>query len=156
MMHAADLGSAPSRFNQALNGSQLDGCLMRAVAEALDVRPAAPGGGLCDWQLKRVRRHIEANIGRSITVAELAGVAKLSQSHFTRCFGISTGMSPHTFIMRARVQHARTLMRETSASLAEIAFQCGLADQSHLSRVFRHLTGSTPSQWRRDALLMRS
>lgn len=140
----------------ALGSSQLDHFLLQAVAQALDVRPASESSGLCDWQLKRVRRHVEQNIGGPILVRELAAIAKLSQSHFSRSFGISTGLSPHTFIVHARVDHARTLMRETSANLAEIAFQCGLADQSHLSRVFRRVVGQSPSKWRRDAVLMRS
>ncbi|OEO30702.1 hypothetical protein VW23_019735 [Devosia insulae DS-56] len=134
----------------------MDRFLMAAVARALDVQPARESGGLCDWQLKRVRRHIEQNIGGPILVNELATVAKLSQSHFSRSFGISTGLSPHAFIVRARIDRARTLMRETSSSLAEVAFQCGLADQSHLSRVFRRVVGKSPSTWRRDAIQSRS
>lgn len=155
MMQSANVsvGQSVQRPPLAVDGAQLERFLMRAVAQALDVRPVRECSGLCDWQLKRVRHHIDQNIGSSISVEKLAAVAKLSPSHFSRAFRISTGLSPHAFVIQARIEHARTLMQDSSASLAEIAFQCGLADQSHLSRVFRRVMGKSPSQWRRDAVM---
>jgi AraC-like DNA-binding protein len=47
------------------------------------------------------------------------------------------------------VEYAKQRMLTTNAPLCEIALDCGLADQSHLSRVFRRVTGTTPSAWRR-------
>jgi AraC family transcriptional regulator len=74
---------------------------------------------------------------------------KLSTSYFSSAFKTSFGLSPHNYIVAQRVEFAKQLMLNTSAPLCEIALDCGLADQAHLSRVFRRLTGTTPSAWRR-------
>lgn len=55
-------------------------------------------------------------------------------------------------LLRPRaVQREKKLMLEGNAPLCEIALDCGLADQAHLSRIFRNKTGTTPSAWRRYA-----
>jgi transcriptional regulator GlxA family with amidase domain len=51
--------------------------------------------------------------------------------------------------MQRRVDRAKDLMRATGTPLAEIAFACGFADQSHFTRMFSQATGMTPREWRR-------
>jgi AraC family transcriptional regulator len=55
------------------------------------------------------------------------------------------------YVRRLRVEHARRELMTTSRSLADIAHSAGFADQAHLSRVFRQLTGVTPGAFRRVA-----
>jgi AraC-like DNA-binding protein len=106
-------------------------------------------GGLAPWQVMRIKRYITNHVSRSVAIDELAELVKLSTSYFSAAFKASFGLSPHNYIVAQRVEHAKHLMLTTDAPLCEIALDCGLSDQAHLSRVFRRLTGTTPSAWRR-------
>ena len=126
-----------------------------ARASAL-LRPAVPPppasgrlGRLAPWQERRVRAHVDANLHASLRVEDLAAVARLSTSYFARAFKASFGEPPHAYLLRRRVERAQLLMRQGPAPLAQVALACGLSDQAHLSRVFRQVTGSSPSDWRR-------
>lgn len=108
--------------------------------------------GLCDWQLKRVVGFLAMRIDSSVRVSDLAAEVNLSPSHFARAFTIRLGLSPYTFIMKLRIERASELLLGSDKSLAEIAFNCGLADQAHFSRLFRRFVGTPPSRWRREQL----
>ena len=107
-------------------------------------------GGLAPWQLRRARELVRAKLGNSISVSELAIECKLSSSHFSRAFKQTTGMTPHSWLTRMRVEQAKELLRETDIDLVDIALACGFADQSHFSRVFLRAEGQTPGRWRRN------
>lgn len=123
--------------------------LLSSVAEALGVpdSPVVPGG-LAPWQVKRVIRFIVENAARSTTVADLAAVARLSVSHFSRAFRRSFGATPHSVVARHRVERAKALLASTNQPIAAIALDCGFADQSHLTRLFRRQVDLAPGQWR--------
>lgn len=106
-------------------------------------------GGLLAWQVRRLKEYVEAHLGEPICVQDMAAVLSLSPSHFCRSFRLSVELSPHNYVMRRRIERAQTLMLTTGAPLIRIATDCGLADQAHLNRVFRRLTGETPAAWRR-------
>lgn len=106
--------------------------------------------GLCDWQLKRVVAYLAMRIDASVRVSDLAAEVGLSSSHFARAFTIRLGLSPYNFIMKLRIERASELLLASDKSLAEIAFNCGLSDQAHFSRLFRRFVGTTPSRWRRE------
>ncbi len=121
-------------------------------ARAQDARSqttAIARGGLAPWQARLVEAHIDGNLDRNITVDELAALTRLSVSHFGRAFKQSFGASPHVFITGERLALARELMLTTQEPLSHIALTVGLADQSHLSRLFRQHMGETPFAWRR-------
>jgi AraC family transcriptional regulator len=109
-------------------------------------------GGLCPWQIRKVANFIEANLDRPIKNGELASVVRLNTSHFGRAFRSSFGEPPHEYVIRRRVERAQGLMLSTTAPLSEIALDCGLADQSHLTRLFRRMVGQSPRSWRRSRL----
>lgn len=115
-------------------------------------RHQTPAGGLAPWQRGRVKSFISERISTSIALEELAQLVKLSTGYFSTAFKVSFGISPHSYIVKQRVELAKRKMCLTEASLSEIALDCGLADQAHLSRVFRRATGTTPSAWRRYAV----
>lgn len=106
-------------------------------------------GGLAPWQVRTLNAHIDANLEGEIRVEDLAGLVRLSVSHFGRAFKQSFGRSPHAHVIAERIARAQALMLETAEPLAQIAFAVGLADQSHLSRLFRQVTGDSPLAWRR-------
>jgi len=132
--------------------------LRRATEILREIGPAeaAPAeqvrGGLSPWQIRKVASFIEANLDRSIKNDELASIVRLNTSHFGRSFRNSFGEPPHEYVIRRRVERAQGLMLSTGASLSEIALDCGLADQSHLTRLFRRVVGQSPRAWRRSRL----
>jgi AraC-like DNA-binding protein len=106
-------------------------------------------GGLAPWQVRRLRTHIEENLDGTIYCEDLARLVSLSLSHFMRAFKESFGCAPHTFLIRRRMERAQGLMLTTDEALGQIALMCGLADQSHLTRLFRKWVGESPAAWRR-------
>ncbi len=109
-------------------------------------------GGLAGWQISRAKDMLRDNLQGDVGLTELAAACGLSSSHFARGFKLATGLPPHRWLLAERVALARRLMETTALSLAEIALECGFADQSHLTRVFSRAMGSTPGAWRRMRL----
>lgn len=102
-------------------------------------------------KLERVKDYIRTYYQRDITVSDLAAVAGLSRAHLTRAFTAAYHTSPHVYLNAVRVAQAQTLIRR-GMPLAAVAFECGFADQSHLTRRFKGSIGATPSDWRRMTL----
>ena len=109
----------------------------------------ATRGGLAPWQVRRVTEHIEEHLSSTIRLQDLAGIARLSHSHFCRAFKESLGHPAHAYVMRRRVHRAQGLMLTTTESLSQIAALCGMADQAHFCKLFRRLVGESPNAWRR-------
>jgi len=102
----------------------------------------------------RLRRAIDAIWDRleiGISLDELAEAAGLSTSHFEVLFKRSTGVTPHQYVVRCRVERARELLGNDDLSLAQVAARSGFCDQSHLTRHFKRIVGITPSGYRRKA-----
>jgi transcriptional regulator GlxA family with amidase domain len=112
--------------------------------------PQAPQahGGLSPGAMRRVREYVEVHLGESIDLSMLAGVAGLSVHHFARQFKQSTGVTPHFYLTKKRVERAQQMLIQTDLSLAEVACAVGFFDQGHLARHFRHMLGTTPREFR--------
>jgi AraC-like DNA-binding protein len=121
--------------------------LKRAEATASGAR-----GSLAPWQARRIAAFIDAEIGTPLKVSQLAGLVRLSASYFQRAFRKSFGVAPHAYVLNRRVAAAQEQMLSSHTPLAQIALDCGFADQAHLCRVFRRATGSSPAHWRRSHL----
>jgi AraC family transcriptional regulator len=106
-------------------------------------------GALSPALTLRISAYIEAHLDQRCRTAELARVAGLSKSHFTRLFAKRFGSRAQVYIMHRRVAMAQALM-QTEAPLSEIALSCGMSDQSHFSKQFRRVVGVSPSVWRRS------
>jgi AraC family transcriptional regulator len=106
--------------------------------------------GLSSRQANRLRTHIERRLDSTIKATDLAGIVGLSTSHFFRAFRKSFGESPAAYIMKRRILRAQGLMSKSGMPLSQVALDCGMCDQPHLSRVFRRIVGTTPAAWRRQ------
>jgi AraC family transcriptional regulator len=106
-------------------------------------------GGLAGWQMRRLAMYIDMHLSESLLCKDLAHLVNLSISHFIRAFKASFGCSPHVYLVRRRIEYAQGLMLSTDAPLGQIALDCGLADQAHLSRLFKQMVGDSPAAWRR-------
>jgi transcriptional regulator GlxA family with amidase domain len=100
-------------------------------------------------ELDAVQKYMTQNSHRQVSVLQLAQMAGLSCGYFSRVFRISTGSSPHAFLVACRLKHAVDLLKLPHMKLAEIALECGFADQAHFCRRFLRSTGWTPAAWRR-------
>jgi AraC family transcriptional regulator len=107
-------------------------------------------GLLASWQVRKLLNYIDGHITGPVRVADLCALVQRSQAHFSRSFKRTFGESPHSFVLRRRVEVAATCMLTTDASLSDIALRCGFADQPHLCKQFRQAVGQTPAAWRRE------
>ena len=105
-------------------------------------------GGLSGKRLTNVLAFIDENFADDPSLAELAEVAGMSTFHFAREFKRATGTTPHQYLMRLRIEHAKELLLKSELPLVDVGFQSGFSHQSHFSRLFRKLTGTTPQTYR--------
>ncbi|THD83265.1 MAG: AraC family transcriptional regulator [Phenylobacterium sp.] len=108
-------------------------------------------GGLAPWQEKRAKEMMLADVG-DISLGDLAAACGISASHFARSFRKCTGLTPHAWLLRVRVQQAMVRLRRDDETVASAAAACGFADPSHFARVFIRHVGLSPSAWRRLAM----
>ena len=101
-------------------------------------------------RLRAVLDHINEHLAENISIDALAKTAGLSSSHFIRMFQHATGLSPHQYILRARVLRGQELLRTTHESIAEIARLTGFCGQSHFTMHFRRVLGVTPRRYLRN------
>ena len=82
-----------------------------------------------------------------MSIAALAAVAAYSPFHFARSFKLTTGWSPHQYVMARRLEHARALLLEGNRSTVEsIAYRCGFTNLSHFRGLMRSRLGVLPSE----------
>jgi AraC family transcriptional regulator len=106
-------------------------------------------GGLAPWQLQRARNFINANLAGDPSISEVADECGLSSSYFVRAFKQATGIPPHRWLTKQRVERAKELLQDPGQELSDIAQLCGFVDQSHFTRVFSRSEGYSPGRWRR-------
>jgi len=155
---AEELGRG-GRVPEILNRFRMRDPEIERICLALlaELRTGGPGGRLyveslthqlAVCLLRRVMDYIEANLNDSVHLQELAALAGLSPFHFARQFKDATGLAPHQFVLRSRVERAKQLLERTELSLAEIGLTLGFSHQSHFTTVFRRWVGATPKAWR--------
>jgi AraC family transcriptional regulator len=106
--------------------------------------------GLGAMREQRVRQYIQLHLHTQISLEQLALVAEMSPSHFATLFHQSTGITPHRFVVRQRVELAKSLLEHSMLPLADIALRCGFQDQSQFTAVFKRHLGLPPGRYRRD------
>lgn len=139
--------AAPS---ESLRAQALSRALLGRMLARHGERPRAdidPPRAVAPAQLLRVKDYIRAHFQRDVTIDELATVAGLSRAHLTRAFSAGFHVPPHVYLNAVRIGHAQTLMR-SGMPLAQVAVECGYADQSHFSRRFKGSVGVAPAGWR--------
>jgi AraC family transcriptional regulator len=107
-----------------------------------------PNTGLSGAALRRVTDYVEENLAQNLTLESIADVAHMSPFHFSRVFKLSTGLSPHQYVLRRRIEKAKGLLAGSDLPLHEVADLSGFTDQSHLARHFRRQLDTTPRSFR--------
>jgi len=99
-------------------------------------------------RLRRVTEHIREHLDERLTLGRLGTVAYMSPYHFARLFQRTTGMPPHQFVVRTRIERATSLLAAPGMSIAGISRSVGFRTPSHFTTVFRRLMGVTPRAYR--------
>ena len=116
-------------------------------------RKTERGGGFSKRALGRATDYVNDNLSRKVTLAEMAGAARMSPYHFARSFKAATGLPPHRYVIQRRVERAKALLANTDLTIAEVARAVGFSNQSHLAFHVGRLLGVSPKTLRREALL---
>ena len=107
--------------------------------------------GIPPRRLARVIEHIRNNLDTPLAVSVLCGIAEMSQSHFSKLFKLSTGLTPHQFVLQERINRSKELLRHGHTKLVDVALGVGFENQAHFTTVFGNLVGMTPRQFQRAA-----
>ena len=100
---------------------------------------------------QKVEKFIDANLDQRILISGLASLVGLSSSQFQRAFKQSFGETTHMYLIKRRIERAKTIMLSQQLNFAEIALACGFSDQSHMTRLFTRLVGEPPNNWLRNS-----
>lgn len=104
---------------------------------------------LTQGQLDTVVEYIRAHLSSPLRLADIAASIGMSQFAFSRAFRSSMGTTPHQYLTRLRIEHAKGLLVSGTSPICDIAGAVGFVDQSHLSAQFRRAVGTTPARYRR-------
>lgn len=133
-----------------LYGQALSLALAARLQARYSTKPVAPQSApssLSPLQIQRVRDYVHAHLTSDMAVADLARQVNLSPHHFSMLFKQTVGVPPHQYVLQERIDAALRQVAAGRMTLSEVALSVGFSDQSHFSRAFRKLTGTTPTQY---------
>ena len=107
-------------------------------------------GGIAPFKLKQVLDLIGDRLSEEISIEQMADYLDLSPFHFCHQFKKSVGITPHQYVMQQRVDLAKRMLKRQTIPLSDVAFDCGFSNQSHLGRVFKRYTGTTPKRYQQE------
>lgn len=102
--------------------------------------------------LRQALAYIQEHLSEGMTLETIANHLGISQYYFSHLFKQSMGVSPYQYILQQRVERAKQLLMQSELAIAEIALECGFANQNHLARHFRNLVGISPKTFRGKAM----
>ncbi len=103
-------------------------------------------------RMNRVIDFIDSHIDSNLNLEQLAGISGFSRFHFHRIFRSYTDESVYDFIVRLRLERAKTMLIMTDRTITDIAFSCGFNDSATFNRAFKKRYQTTPSQWKKSKI----
>lgn len=153
-IHAFDReGARTDRLSLVLDclATQITAMLLRecAIGQAIATKDISDTA-IC---LNRAKEYIHAFYSSDITIDDICREVNLSRYHFIRSFKRGTGLSPHQYLMRVRIQKAKDLLSLGPYTVTEAAALCGFISISHFSRTFKNAVGKSPQDFKRRSSL---
>jgi AraC family transcriptional regulator len=108
---------------------------------------AAPTGRETRRVIEAIRL-VESDAARPLELREMAAVAGMSKYHFLRVFRRLTGMTPHRYLISARLRRAALALASSARPVIAVALDAGFGDLSTFNKTFRAVFGLTPTQYR--------
>lgn len=99
--------------------------------------------------VNRLILHMQKHYRENLKISDLAGLVSMNVDYISTVFGKKTGMTPVLYLQNIRVEQAKRMLLSSKLSVSEIALQSGFADDAYFIRVFKRLTGHTPSAYRK-------
>ncbi len=142
------LSMAAESFNEGgtIYRETMHRALAAQLTKTLAVRPEA--SQIEDFRMRRVVEYVHDNLTADLTLGSMAGLAAMSGYHFTRSFKAATGKSPLQYVIAARMDMAKVLLKTTKLSVAEVCYRVGYNDLSRFGAHFKRATGATPGGFR--------
>jgi AraC family transcriptional regulator len=106
-----------------------------------------------DWRIRRTIAQLEERLAEDVGLADLAAEVDLKPRRYTALFRAATGLPPHAWVMKRRVECACEILVDPRRSITDIAVALGFASSQHFATVFRKHMGATPSEYRRQRML---
>ncbi|MHC5232110.1 AraC family transcriptional regulator [Brucella sp. LJL56] len=106
-------------------------------------------GGLSAIASHQIEAYLDQNFHKPLSVPDMAELLGISAGHFSTCFRISFGQTPHQYLMGLRLDEAERCLRKTSMTISEIARHLNFSSQSHLTTALRKYRHATPGELRR-------
>lgn len=101
--------------------------------------------------IQQAIEYIENNFAADISLDRVATAAGLSRFHFSRVFKRTTGSTYQSYLNRVRIEQAKMLLQNDALSVTDAGYAVGYSDLTHFERIFKKLTGVSPSRWRRNS-----
>jgi len=101
------------------------------------------------FDVDKAAEYINEKYSENISVRDIASVIALSPSHFSRIFKKETGLTPQEYLIRVRLDRAKSFLLRSRKSVTEIALQCGFSSSAHFSSSFIKRFGKTPSEFKK-------
>lgn len=105
---------------------------------------------LTSRQLKEIVEYIQSHLQCELSLCQLANQVGISSYYLAHAFKVTTGLSPHQYVLRCRLDKAQQLLQETQMPIATIAYEVGFGNQSHMTTVFRKTLQTTPGLYRKQ------
>lgn len=100
-------------------------------------------------RINEICRYIYENCSKIESVSQLANLTHLSESRFSHLFSKTVGVSPQSYLLRAKIDMSKELLANSDQSIGQVAASVGFNDQNYFSRAFKRFTGTSPTEYRR-------
>jgi AraC family transcriptional regulator len=127
--------------------------VLRVLADSGSARAEAAASAPRERaRIRDARQYIEAHADEPLSLETIAATVDVSPYHFLRTFRRQVGVTPHQYLIRARLGRAVALLRDTPLPITEVALEVGYGDLSNFVRTFHREIGCSPRDYRRGRM----